>query len=152
MSSTHRTRGSVEAARHIRTLPLWLSSRNMNELLTTAEMAQADRLAICGGTAGIDLMERAGRAVADTFAAAYPTRQPGHCCRRTRQQRRRRFRCGTAFGRARLSGYGAARRRTCAAQGRCRACGKKVARWHYRGSRLSRYRRRRDRRVVRRRS
>jgi hydroxyethylthiazole kinase-like uncharacterized protein yjeF len=45
----------------------------MNELLTTAEMAQADRLAICGGTAGIDLMERAGRAVADTFAAAYPS-------------------------------------------------------------------------------
>jgi hydroxyethylthiazole kinase-like uncharacterized protein yjeF len=45
----------------------------MDELLTTAEMAQADRLAISGGTAGIDLMERAGRAVAKTLVAAYPT-------------------------------------------------------------------------------
>ncbi|HET9716310.1 MAG TPA: NAD(P)H-hydrate dehydratase [Pseudolabrys sp.] len=38
------------------------------ELLTTAEIAQADRLTIAGGTSGIDLMERAGRAVADAVA------------------------------------------------------------------------------------
>jgi ADP-dependent NAD(P)H-hydrate dehydratase / NAD(P)H-hydrate epimerase len=41
----------------------------MIELLSNAEMAEADRLAIAGGTAGIDLMERAGEAVADAVVA-----------------------------------------------------------------------------------
>jgi hydroxyethylthiazole kinase-like uncharacterized protein yjeF len=39
----------------------------MLELLTVREMADADRMAIGAGTAGIDLMERAGSAVADAI-------------------------------------------------------------------------------------
>src|SRR4051794_14495072 len=44
----------------------------MIELLTTAEMAEADRLTIAGGTLGVALMENAGRAVADSVCARHP--------------------------------------------------------------------------------
>jgi ADP-dependent NAD(P)H-hydrate dehydratase / NAD(P)H-hydrate epimerase len=60
---------------NMRRLPLSLSSPGMFELLTNGEMAQADGLAIAGGVRGIDLMERAGQAVADAVVARHSVRE-----------------------------------------------------------------------------
>jgi hydroxyethylthiazole kinase-like uncharacterized protein yjeF len=43
----------------------------MIELLSNAEMGEADRLTIAGGTPGFELMEQAGAAVADAVARAH---------------------------------------------------------------------------------
>jgi hydroxyethylthiazole kinase-like uncharacterized protein yjeF len=53
---------------------------NRHALLSPAEMGEADRLTIAGGTAGIALMENAGRAIADAIARRWLRRPLAVLC------------------------------------------------------------------------
>jgi len=53
-------------------------------LLSPSEMGEADRLTIAAGIAGIELMENAGRAVADAVSRRWPKRQIGRASCRER--------------------------------------------------------------------
>jgi hydroxyethylthiazole kinase-like uncharacterized protein yjeF len=52
----------------------------MSELLTNAQMRRADALAIASGVPSLELMENAGRAVADMVTAAFGTARPVIVC------------------------------------------------------------------------
>ncbi len=57
-----------------------MPSADDNALLTPAEMAMADRAAIAGGVAGTQLMETAGRAVAETVLERWSPRPVAVLC------------------------------------------------------------------------
>ena len=92
-------------------------------LLTPAQMGEADRLTIAGGVPGIELMENAGRKVADAVSRRWPPQPVAVLCGPGKQRRRRVCR-GARAGRARLAGAPRAARLRRGAARRCGAgCG-----------------------------
>src|SRR5262249_27465901 len=72
ITSTYPALAARELARSRARRPRPFSCPLMPDLPTTAEMAEADRRTVASGTAGIELMENAGRAVAEAVAARHP--------------------------------------------------------------------------------
>src|ERR1700722_11546354 len=92
------------ARRHVRAM---IDPALHPELLTPAEMAEADRRTIAGGVPGIVLMERSGggggRGGRRGGGAHGPQRRPRRHPLRSGRQWRRRLHCRAAACRARLS-------------------------------------------------
>ena len=70
----------ITRASHITAMTISPQHWRKHALLTPQQMAEADRRTIAGGTPGIDLMETAGRAVADTVSRRWPVRPATVLC------------------------------------------------------------------------
>ena len=59
---------------HIFAMTISPTGWRRHALLTPQQMGEADRLTIAGGISGIELMEKAGRGVADAISRRWPPR------------------------------------------------------------------------------
>src|SRR6202040_4156914 len=67
-------------APHISPMAISPKDWRKHALLTPAQMSEADRLTIAGGVPGIDLMENAGRKVADAVSQRWPPQPVAVLC------------------------------------------------------------------------